>query len=141
MQDPNYYSPEFFQFAYFSDAENNYMRRNKVTVWAMGSLMNLMFSGKEPWSDIGGKVNTVMDLICFSKNNVPYIKTSKFPISIKIKNVDLRILLRLCMEKNQIKRIDIDSLGQYILNYLSKLLIHDLNFDFYDKQLYRKGKL
>ena len=117
------------------------MQRNKITVWAMGALMNLMFSGEEPWSGHRGQTKTIMDLICFSKNNIPYIKIPHFPISLNIKNVDLRILLRFCMEKNQIKRIYIGALEQYILNYLAKLLIHDLNFDFYDKQLYRKGKI
>jgi serine/threonine protein kinase len=114
------------------------MQRNKIIVWAIGALMHLMLSGEEPWS-IYGSSNTILDLLAFNKQTIPYLRVPSFPISNNIRNADLRILLRNCLERNQIKRVFLGNLEQSFLNYLTKLLIHDLNFDFYDKQLYRKG--
>ena len=100
--------------------------------------MHSMFTGEEPWANYRS-VNSIMDLICFSKNGIPYLKVPNFHISNKIKNVDLRILLRNCLERNQIKRIYDKRIEETINNYLVKLLLHDINFDFYDAQLFRKG--
>ena len=100
--------------------------------------MHLMFSGEEPWAN-HRSANSIMDLISLSKDGVPNLKVPNFTISNKIKNVNIRILLRNCLERNQIKRIYDRSLEEKITNYLLKILLHDLNFDFYDSQQIKKS--
>ena len=104
------------------------MQRNKIMVWSLGAVIHLLFSGVEPWENVKN-CNTIIDLICFSKNSVPYLKIPVFPISVNIKNVDIRILLRLCMERNQLKRIHFQTLITYILNYFTKKIFSDNNLD------------
>ena len=107
-------------------------------MWALGALMHLMFSMEEPWAN-NKSINSIMDIICLSKQGIPYLKVPNFPISNKIKNVDLRILIRNCLERNQIKRIDLENLEERISNFITKLLLHDLNFDVYENLHYRRG--
>ena len=102
--------------------------------------MHLMFSGEEPWAN-HRSANSIMDLISLSKDGVPNLKVPNFTISNKIKNVNIRILLRNCLERNQIKRIYDQCLEETITNYLLKILLHDINFDFYESQQFKKSTI
>ena len=104
----------------------------------MASLFHLMLSGDEPWEN-NKKIKSVIDLICFNKKDIPYLKIPNFPISRKIKNAEIRILLRNCLERNQLKRVYLGNMHEQIIKIFDKIIFYDFNFDSYDKQLYRKG--
>ena len=102
--------------------------------------MHLIFSGEEPWLKHNGKNTTIMSHMYFSKNEIPYIKLNNFPISKKVKNVEMRIFLRMCLEHNQLKRTSFLQIEKYLYNYLTKQLVQDTNFEFFLKHNQRKGK-
>ena len=108
-------------------------------MWSLGALMHLVFSGEEPWLKHNGKFTTIFKHLYFSKNEGPYIKT-QFNFSKKIENVELRILIRMCLEFNHLKRVSFEKIDNYISNYLTKIIVQDMNFESFGiKQKQRKG--
>jgi hypothetical protein len=106
----------------------------------IGSLLHLMLSGEEPWES-KKNLKSILDLICFNKRDIPYLRIPEFPISRKIRNSEMRILLRNTLERNQLKRIYLGKMEENIKKIFNKTLFYDFNLDSYDKQLYRKGTL
>ncbi len=104
----------------------------------MGSLLHLMLSGEEPWES-KKNLKSILDLICFNKKDIPYLRVPEFPLSRRIKNFEMRILLRNTLERNQLKRIYLGKMEENIKKIFEKTLFFDFNLDSYDKQLYRKG--
>ena len=103
--------------------------------------MHLIFSGEEPWLRYNGKITTILDFIYFSKAESPYLKLNSFLFSKKILNVELRTILKMSLEYNQLKRVSFVQIEKYIYNYLTRNLIQDLNLDYFVvKQKQRKGK-
>ncbi len=91
-----------------------------------------MLSGEEPWES-NKKMKTILDLIYFNLNNIPYLITPFFPISQNITNAEMRVLLRNCLERNQLKRIYLGLMEENIISIFRKQLFQDCNFDIYDK--------
>lgn len=91
--------------------------------------MHLIFSGEEPWLKNNGKFSTILDHLYFSKNEVPYLKVNNFLFSKNLPNVDFRIMLRWCLEFNQLKRVNFDHIESIIQDYLTNNLVRDINFD------------
>jgi hypothetical protein len=116
---------------YYSEVENDYLQRNKFVVWSLGALLHLILSGEEPWKKYKGRYTTIFDHLYFSKDEIPYIKLNGFIFSRNPINVDLRIMLRWCLEYYQIKRVTFDHIENILQDYLTNILIRDINFDSY----------
>ena len=101
--------------------------------------MNLIFSGEEPWSKHNGKESDLIKLLCFSKKDIPYLQVPSFPFSNKVRNVDFRLMLRGCLEQNQLKRTNFETIEEKIKEYLTLHLIQDENFDYFSKEKQSKG--
>ena len=99
--------------------------------------MHLMLSCKEPWDDKNSK--SILDFLYFSKNKVPFIKKGYFPISNKIKNLDIRIFLRNALEMNQLKRYNFKNVNVFISKYFHNFITKDLNFEIMQNKIKYKG--
>jgi hypothetical protein len=99
--------------------------------------MHLMLTGIEPWQD--RKSKSILDILYFSKNKIPFIKKGFFPISNKINNLDIRIFLKNTLEMNQLKRYNFRSVCDFISGYIHDFIIKDFNFDFMHNEIKCKG--
>jgi serine/threonine protein kinase len=110
---PLYMAPENFDIVFGTGASmrvDSIMKISpKVDVWALGVIINQVFSGEDPWAKYKGTDVSVL-----------FLKGIRFPVSEKIKDDDIKQLISSCTEPLSFKRCSITFAKKQLMKILNK---------------------
>ena len=109
-----YMAPENFVIPDNFDPVKKVHITNKVDIWAIGCIINELFTGEKPWIE-----NTYSD----NQIIVKLFQKEEFPVSSNLNNCYLKYIVEKCTDNDPTERPDCD----FIISMLLKLIYNMIN--------------